>query len=45
MSQLELRLDGLNNSAYFAFGIHVGGSVEETGFDVLNNPYVSITGY
>ena len=43
LEDLTVKLGDLKNSAKFAFGLNVG-TVEATGFDMLNNPYVEFKG-
>ena len=44
MDDLYIELEDFKDSAKFIFGLNVG-SVEVTGFDMLNNPYVEFKGY
>ena len=43
LEKLTVKLGDLGNSAKFVFGLNVG-TIEATGFDMLNNPYVEFKG-
>ena len=43
LENLTVKLGDLKNSAKFVFGLNVG-TIEATGFDVFNNPYVEFKG-